>query len=176
VRGRSPQELRPDTLQTLLQAVHPNLLAFDVMPLADALAIQMFPLMVASWIGLVLSGVALAFSVSGLYGVVTYSVSQRTREIGIRMALGASSTAVVRLLMTQSGRLVAVGGGVGLIVSLAVLSILKALVKLDNVSLLDAGAFATSVALIGTAAGIATYYPARRASHIDPSETLRSEG
>ena len=176
VRGRSPRDLRPDTLQTLLQAVHPNLLAFDVMPLADALAIQMFPLMVASWIGLVLSGIALALSVSGLYGVVTHSVSQRTREIGIRMALGASSTAVVRLLMTQSGRLVAVGGGVGLIVSLAVLSILKALVKLDNVSLLDAGAFATSVALIGTAAGIATYYPARRASHIDPSETLRSEG
>ena len=175
VRGRSPQELRPDTLQTLLQAVHPNLLAFDVMPLADALAIQMFPLMVASWIGLVLSGVALALSVSGLYGVVTHSVSQRTREIGIRMALGASSAAVVRLLMTQSGRLVAVGGGVGLIVSLAVLSILKALVKLDNVSLLDAGAFATSVALIGAAAGIATYYPARRASHIDPAETLRAD-
>ena len=125
---------------------------------------------------LLLSGIALALSVSGLYGVVTHSVSQRTREIGIRMALGASSTAVVRLLMTQSGRLVAVGGGVGLIVSLAVLSILKALVKLDNVSLLDAGAFATSVALIGTAAGIATYYPARHASHIDPSETLRSEG
>jgi putative ABC transport system permease protein len=91
------------------------------------------------------------------------------------MALGASSAAVVRLPMTQSGRLVAVGGSVGLIVSLAVLSILKALVRLDNVSLLDAGAFATSVALIGAAAGIATYYPARRASHIDPAETLRAE-
>lgn len=78
--------------------------------------------------------------------------------------------------MTQSGRLVAVGGSVGLIVSLAVLSILKALLRLDNVSVLDAGAFATSVALIGAAAGIATYYPARRASHIDPASGTRDRG
>ena len=176
VRGRSPQDLRPEALQLLLQKVHPNLLAFDAMPLGEALAIQMFPLMVASWIGLVLSGVALALSVSGLYGVVTHSVSQRTREVGIRMALGATSAAVVRLLMTQSGRLVAVGAGVGLIVSLALLSILRAVITLDNVSMLDARAFAASAMLIGAAAGLATYYPARRASRIEPSQTLRADG
>jgi predicted permease len=177
VGARSIQDLRPESLQALLQNIHPNPLAFDAMTLDDALAIQRFPLMVASWIGLVLSGVALILSVSGLYGVVTHSVSQRTREIGIRMALGASSAAVVRMLMTQSGRLVAVGGGVGLVFSLGVLSILRALlVKLDNLYLLDAAAVISSALLIGAAAAIATYYPARRASTIEPSEVLRAEG
>ena len=113
--------------------------------------------------------------VSGLYGVVTYSVSQRTREIGIRMALGATSAAVVRMLMVQSGRLVAAGGGVGLFLSVGVLSILRALVKLASVSLLDAGAVVASAILIATASAAATYYPARRASYIDPSVTLRSD-
>ena len=137
----------------------------------------MFPLMVASSIGLVFSGIALALSVSGLYGVVTHSLSQRTREIGIRMALGASSIAVVRLLMTQSARLVAIGAGVGLIVSFSVMAILRAFVRLDNVSVLDAGAFIASAALIGAAAGprhVLSRPPCR--ARIDPSETLRADG
>jgi hypothetical protein len=176
VRPRSIQDLRPESLQALLQTIHPNPLAFDAMTLDDALALQRLPLMVASWIGLVLSGVALLLSVSGLYGVVTHSVSQRTREIGIRMALGATSAAVVRMLMAQSGRLVAVGGGTGLVFSVGLLSILRTLlVKLDNVYLLDVAAVTASTLLIGAAAAIATYYPARRAAYIEPSVTLRSE-
>ena len=176
VRARSLHELRPDALQALLQKVHPNLLAFEALTLDEALALQMFPLMVASWIGLVLSGIALALSVSGIYGVVTHSLSQRTREIGIRMALGATSAAVVRLLMLQSARLVAIGAGAGLIVSFSLMAVLRAFVRLDNVSVLDAGAFVASAAVIGAAAALATYIPARRAAHIEPSETLRADG
>ena len=169
VRAKTVRDLRPDTLQTLLQQVHPSRLAFETMTLDDALALQLFPLTVASWVGLVLSGVALALSVSGIYGVVTYSLSQRTREIGIRMALGATSGRVVRLLMTQSARLVAIGGGAGLIVSFALMAILRTFVRLENVSVLDAGAFAASAAIIGAAAFVSTYVPARRATHIEPS-------
>jgi hypothetical protein len=176
VRARSLHDLRPDTLQTLLRTVHPSLLAFDTLTLDEALAMQMFPLTVASWIGLVLSGVALALSVSGLYGVVTFSLSQRTKEIGIRMALGATSAAVVRLLLTQSARLVAAGAGAGLLVSFALMATLRAVIRLENVSVLDAGAFAASAAVIGAAAGLATYWPARRAAHIEPSQTLRADG
>jgi putative ABC transport system permease protein len=176
VRARSLHDLRPDALQTLLQKVHPNLLAFETLTLDEALALQMFPLMVASWIGLVLSGIALALSVSGLYGVVSYSLSQRTKEIGIRMALGATSAGVVRLLMTQSARLVAIGAGAGLAASFALMAILRTFVRLENVSVLDAGAFAASAALIGAAAALATYLPARRAALIEPSRTLRGDG
>src|SRR4029079_16514352 len=119
----SLHDLRPDALQTLLQQVHPNLLAFETLTLDEALALQMFPLMVASWIGLVLSGVALALSVSGLYGVVSYSLNQRTKEIGIRTELGAASAGVVRLLVTQSARLVAIGAGVGTMASFSLMAI-----------------------------------------------------
>jgi predicted permease len=176
VRARVADDLHAPALQTLLETAESNLLAFDAMPLEESLAIQMFPLTTASLIGLVLSGIALVLSVSGLYGVVTYGLSQRTKEIGIRMALGASSIAVVRLLMTQSARLVAVGAGIGLIVSLGAMATLRAVITLRNVSVLDSGAFAASAAVIAAAAGLATYYPARRAAHIDPAKTLRADG
>jgi ABC-type antimicrobial peptide transport system permease subunit len=137
---------------------------------------QMFPLRVASWIGSLLSAIALALSVSGLSGVVSYGLSQRTREIGIRMALGATALAVVRMVMTQSARLVAVGAGIGVVVSLAVLATLRAVVHLDNVSILNGTAFFASVAIVAASAGMAAYFPARRASMIDPSESLRTDG
>jgi putative ABC transport system permease protein len=176
VRARSATDLRLDVLQKLLQSVHADPLAFEAMPLAEALAMQMFPLRVASWIGSLLSGIALVLSVSGLYGVVSYGASQRTREIGIRMALGATAAAIVRLVMRQSARLVAVGVSIGFIVSLAALATLRAVVRLNNVSLVDGAAFAVSIAILTTAAGLAAYFPARRATYIDPSETLRADG
>jgi predicted permease len=176
VRARSLSDLRLDRLQTVLQSVHPDPLAFEAMPLAEALAMQMFPLRVASWIGALLSGIALALSVSGLYGVVSYGLSQRTREIGIRMALGATAAAVVRLVMTQSARTVAVGAGIGLLVSFAALATLRAAVRLDNVSLVDAGAFVAALTIVATATAVASYLPARRASQIEPAHTLRADG
>ena len=77
-------------------------------------ALQMFPLRAASWIGTLLSAVALALSISGLYGVLTYTFGQRIQEIGIRMALGASAAAVTRLVVVQAVRLAALGTAVGL--------------------------------------------------------------
>jgi ABC-type antimicrobial peptide transport system permease subunit len=132
-------------------------------------------MMVASWIGLLLSATALALSVSGLYGVVTYGLSQRTKELGIRMALGATPSAIVGLIMSQSGRLVAIGAGFGLLVSFSVLGVLAAVVPLRNVSILDAPSFAAGTAIIALAAVLASFFPSRRATRIDPSHALRSE-
>ena len=140
------------------------------------LAMQMFPLRIASWIGMLLSAIAMVLSVSGLYGVVAYALSQRTKEIGIRVALGATANAVVRLLMQQSGRLAALGAAVGLFIAFAVLATARAFIRLENVSILDPGAFAAAIALVVAAAGFATYIPARRAVRIEPAETLRSDG
>ena len=132
-------------------------------------------MMVASWIGLLLSAIALALSVSGLYGVVTYGLSQRVKEIGIRMALGATPAGIVRLIMSQSGRLVAIGAAVGLIVSFSVLGVLAAIVPLENVSILDARPFAAGTAILALAAALASFFPSRRATRIDPSQALRAE-
>jgi predicted permease len=175
VRGRSAQDIRLDTLQGALRGVDPNPLSFTILSLDEALALQTYPMMVASWVGLLLSTIALALSVSGLYGVMTYGLSQRTKEIGIRIALGATPLRIVRLVMAESGRLVAIGAGFGLVLSFSVLGVLAAIVPLENVSILDAPAFAAGTAIIALAAALASFFPSRRATQIDPSDALRTE-
>jgi hypothetical protein len=175
VRGRSVQDVRPDRLMSVLKTVDPNPLAFSVLSLDEALALQTYPMIIASWIGLLLSGIALALSVSGLYGVVTYNLSQRTKEIGIRIALGASSSAIMRLVMGQAGRLVAIGSAIGLLLSFSMLGALAAIVPLQNVSILNPGAFAAGLAVLALAATTAAFFPSRKATLIDPSHSLRAD-
>jgi ABC-type antimicrobial peptide transport system permease subunit len=138
-------------------------------------ALQVYPLQAASWVGFVLGIVALALSVSGLYGVLTFTLNQRTREIGIRMALGATAGAVVRLVMAQSARLAGVGALAGLVVAFVVLRILNAAIQLRHISLLDLAAFAIGVVLVMAAAVLAAFQPARRATRVSPAVTLRSD-
>jgi ABC-type antimicrobial peptide transport system permease subunit len=149
-------------------------LSFSILSLNEAMALQMYPMMVASWIGLLLSTIALILSVSGLYGVVTYGLSQRLKEIGIRMALGATPAHITRMIMGQSGRLVAIGAGFGLLLSFSVLAVLAGVVPLKNVSVLDAPAFVVATAILAAAAAAAAYVPSRRATRVDPSRVLRS--
>jgi putative ABC transport system permease protein len=146
-----------------------------MLPLDEALALQTYPMIIASWIGVLLSSIALALSVSGLYGVVSYNLSQRTKEIGIRMALGASSAAIMRLVMGQAGRLVAIGSAIGLLLSFSVLGVLAAIVPLQNVSILNPGAFAVGTLVVAVAATGAAFFPSRRATQIDPSHSLRAD-
>ena len=175
VRGRSIQDIRPDRLLSVLKTVDPNPMAFSTLSLDEALALQTYPMIIASWIGVLLSGIALGLSVSGLYGVVTFNLSQRTKEIGIRMALGASSNAIMRLVMAQAGRLVAIGSGIGLLLSFSVLGVLAAIVPLENVSILNPGAFATGLAVLALAAAVAAFFPSRKATQIDPAHSLRAD-
>ena len=163
-------------LQAILRKAHPDPFVFEILPLDEMREAQMYPLRAASWIGSLLGAIALVLSVSGLYRVLTYTLSQRTREIGIRMALGATAATVVRMVMTQSARLAGAGAAVGLMVALGVMKVLDDLVTLQNVSVLDAGAFAMSLALVALATALAAYAPARRATRVEPSETLRAEG
>jgi hypothetical protein len=137
---------------------------------------QLFPLRAASLIGSLLGTIALALSVSGLYGLVTYALSQRTREIGIRMALGATGAAVLRLVLWESARLLIVGASAGLAIAFAIMSVLRSIVVLQNVSFLDAGAFGGALAVVVSAGAVAAFFPARRAARIEPALTLRAEG
>jgi ABC-type antimicrobial peptide transport system permease subunit len=117
----------------------------------------------------------LVLSVTGLYGVLTYAISQRRKEIGIRMALGATAGAVVRLVLTRSTRLAGIGALIGLAGTFAVLTLLNAAIHLAAISLVDIGAFGAGLALVFAATVVAAYQPARSATRVDPSETLRAD-
>ena len=119
------------------------------------------------------AAVALLLSVVGLYGVVAYSVSQRTREIGLRMALGARQSTVQRLILSEAGRLMALGSALGLAGSLAGATLLRNL--LFGVNAWDLPTLIGVAAVLGLATLLASYVPAHRAASVNPVEALRAE-
>jgi ABC-type antimicrobial peptide transport system permease subunit len=119
------------------------------------------------------AGLALVLASLGLYGVISYSARQRTREIGVRAAMGASAADVVKLILRQGMIMAGAGIVLGLIASAALTRIVNR--YLVGVSSTDPITFATvAVVLLGVAA-VASWVPARRASRIDPSLALRDE-
>ena len=116
---------------------------------------------------------ALGLAVVGLYGVKAYSVARRTREIGIRMALGAQAGAVLRMIMGEGSVMLIAGISIGLLLAIATAKILSGI--LYEVSALDPVAFTVAPLLLTAAALIATWLPARRATRINPIQALRTE-
>jgi hypothetical protein len=174
-RGRTDRELPPEGLQEIFRRVVSDPQLFEALPLSEMRDLQVYPLMAASSVGSVLGVVALTLSVSGLYGVLTYALNQRRKEIGIRMALGATSRAVVALVLRQSGWLAGIGIASGAAVTFGVVKALGAVIHLRTITLLDAGAFSSGIVLVAAATLLAAYYPARNATRIDPSQTLHSD-
>ena len=119
------------------------------------------------------AGMALLLGVVGLYGVIAYSVNQRVREIGIRMALGAQPGSVYRLILREAGWLTILGIALGVAGSVGAASLMRSL--LFGVSSWDVTTLAAVAAILWIAALAASFLPARRAASVNPVEALRAE-
>jgi ABC-type antimicrobial peptide transport system permease subunit len=127
----------------------------------------------AAWLVGGFASLALLLGVVGLYGVVAYSVSQRTREIGVRMALGAQRSSVYSLVLGEASRLIAAGISLGLVGAVAAAMLMRKL--LFGVQAWDATTLVSVAALLAVSALLASFIPARRAASVNPTDALRAE-
>jgi putative ABC transport system permease protein len=167
-----PRALVP-AIREKVRRLDPTLPAFDVKTLEEPMGVSLFPARVAAALLGAFGLVALLLAAMGVYGVVSYAAAQRTREIGIRVALGAQGRDVLRLVAGRGMLLVGVGVAAGLACALALTRFMEGL--LYGVSATDPLTFALVVLLLGGVALLACLVPARRAAKVDPVVALRYE-
>jgi predicted permease len=160
-------------VRNAVRALDVDLPLYDVRTLDDHLLLALFPGRIAASVLGAFGLVALILAAIGIYGVTSYSVAQRTREIGIRMALGARLADVLRLVVGSGLKLVAIGVGLGLLGAYVLTRALTSL--LSGVSPTDPVTFIFVSLLLIAVAVLATYIPARRATKVDPLVALRYE-
>lgn len=156
-----------------VQAVDEDLPVFLLFPLKDELYLQNWPIKVFGILFSGLAAMALLMAAVGLYAVVAHTVSQRTQEIGIRLAMGASRANIMRLVFTQGMGPIGIGLSLGLAAAFALSRLLRAVLSAELQP--DAEMFALVAAVLVAAGALACGIPARRATRVDPVEALRCE-
>lgn len=172
VKSSAAHATMVSSIRDAVRAMDPNVLV-TTSRLEDNLDRWQFPSRVVATLGLVLGFAGLLIASLGIYGVVSYAVSQRTKEVGIRMSLGAQQNDVLGMILRQSLRPVLIGVAVGLVGCAAVSRVLSSL--LFGVSPLDPVVFASVAVFLAGVALMASYIPALRAARIDPLHALRHE-
>jgi predicted permease len=155
------------------QRLDANLPVYDAKTMSEHMRLSLFPLRTGAWVAGGFALLALALAGLGIYGVMSYAVSQRTRELGIRMALGAQRRDVLRLVIRQGMTLALVGLALGLAGALTLTRLMTSV--LVGVSATDAVTFISVTLLLTMVVLIACYVPARRATKVDPMIALRCE-
>ncbi len=160
-------------MKSYLYLIDRDLPAYEIQTMKDVLWQAYFPYASLSLLFSVLTGIALVLSAVGIYGVVSYTVAQRIREFGIRIALGARRRDVITLVNRQMARLAGTGLVLGLLIAFAGLRFMSSL--LFNVSPTDPAVYLLTFVLMGSTALLAAYLPARRATRANPIDALREE-
>lgn len=175
VRTSQTEEALLASLTETIRRIDPQLAVFRPSTMAQRLhdSPSAYLHRTSAWMVGGFAAIALVLSVVGLYGVTAYSVSQRTREIGVRMALGAQRGSVYRLILGEAGWLTVAGIAAGLVTSLAVTTLMRKL--LFGVKAWDVPTLIAVAVVLGACALLASYLPAKRAASVNPVEALRSE-
>jgi predicted permease len=173
LRTMLPPEQLTRAASATITALDPELVLFNAAPMDLRVLQSLGPQRTPMVLTLVFAAVAFLLAVIGIYGVLTSAVTQRIGEIGVRIALGARADDIVRMILKQGGRLIAIGLVVGVAGALALGRVLAS--QIYNVSSLDPAVFAIAVVGLTAAALLASWLPARRASRIDPMRALREE-
>jgi macrolide transport system ATP-binding/permease protein len=175
VRSTLPERMLLPTLVTAIHQLDPNIATSDETSMSvrlhDSSAAYLHRS--SAWLVGGFASVALLLSVVGLYGVTSYSVSQRTREIGVRMAVGAERASVYLLILKEAGKLTAIGIMAGLICSVGAAILMRKL--LFGTQAWDAATLAAVAIVLAVSAMLASYFPAHRAASVDPAHALRAE-
>jgi putative ABC transport system permease protein len=164
----------------LIEAVRPAILALDhdlfiteITTMRDHIGLAMLPLRIASISSLIFGGLALLLSGLGIYGLISYFAGQRTREIGVRLALGAQTKDILKLVLSQGIEIVVIGIALGIAGAFAATRLLSSF--LIGVKPTDVLTFAGMAASLAVVALLACWIPARRATKVDPLVALRHE-
>jgi predicted lysophospholipase L1 biosynthesis ABC-type transport system permease subunit len=173
VRTAMPAEAALPMLREAIRKLEPSVVFTEDTTAAQIASATMTPTRMAAVAAAAFGGLALLLAAVGLYGVIAYAVGRRTREIGIRMALGAKRGQVLRLVMRQGARLALGGIALGVLASAGVARLLDAL--LYGVSSIDPLAYAAAVAVLLLVASVANLVPAFTAARVDPAKALRGE-
>jgi predicted permease len=173
VRSQSDPAALGGAIREAVRGVDPALAVANIRTLPDMVARSLSPRRFVVTLLEIFAGMALVMAVLGLYGVISYSVAQRTQEIGIRMALGAQPGEVLSLVIGQGMRLTGIGAAIGLAAALAFSRALQS--QLFQVSAFDPLTFTITALILIAAALVASYIPARRATRVDPMHALRHE-
>ena len=158
-------------LTRLVHEVDGNVEVQVTKTIADSVDLMFFPLRMSAAILVVCGLFGLFLALVGLYGVVSYSVANRTREIGIRAALGARKNDLIRMVIAEASRVFLIGSALGLLLTFAARPVISRLTF--DLTTLDPLTFVGIPVLIGVIVLVACYIPARRASRVDPMEALR---
>ena len=171
VRPRGPSAV-PE-VRALIQQMNANLPVLRASTLTDMTAFTLLPQRLASWLAAATAFIGVFLASIGIYGLVAYNVGQRTREIGIRMALGALRSQIIRMVMGGATALAGIGLALGLLAASLLTNLLAGM--LYDVEPLDPVSFAGSAVVFVAVVALASLVPARRAASIDPVASLRAE-
>jgi len=173
LRTKVPPLNLSDAATRAVWAADPEQSVFNVATMEARIADTVWQRRLSGTLFLVFAGLALVLAAIGIYGVMSYAVSQRTREIGIRLAMGAQTRDVLKLVIGQGAKLIGIGLGAGLLVSLIGSRLIASL--LYQVSAFDILIYLATLLILAAVALLACWIPARRAAKVDPMIALRAE-